>query len=63
MTTPTPRELEVLRAVIRFRSRKEAAAALGISVNTVKRHLAAAYAAIGADCLLDAEDWLRKTAA
>jgi DNA-binding NarL/FixJ family response regulator len=57
----TPRQLEVLRAYVRTRSRKAAAAELGISVETVKKHVAGAYAVIGVDCLLDAAEWLRET--
>jgi DNA-binding CsgD family transcriptional regulator len=56
---PTARELEVLAAFIARRSRKAAAAELGISVNTVKTILARAYRKIDVDCVLDAEEWMR----
>jgi DNA-binding NarL/FixJ family response regulator len=51
--TPTPRQLEVLRARCEAGSRKEAAAALGISPETVRWHLARLYERCG--CVDDAQ--------
>ena len=44
---PTPRQLEVLRARCEAGSRKEAAAALGISPETVRWHLARLFERCG----------------
>ena len=43
----TPREAEVLTLIARGRSNKEIAAALGVSVHTVERHLTHLYPKIG----------------
>lgn len=45
---PTPRELEVARAVLHADSRKQAANELGISPETVKVHLARLRLRLGA---------------
>jgi DNA-binding CsgD family transcriptional regulator len=51
--SPTPRQLEVLRARCDTGSRKEAAAVLGISPETVRWHLARLYERCG--CVDDAQ--------
>lgn len=70
----TEQEKKVLKLVAKARTNKEIAAALGISLSTVKRHLehilkklqvknrveAAVYAVTKGDCLLDVggEKWV-----
>ena len=55
MTTAlTPREREVLRLAAEGMSQRETAAALGLSVNTVRAHVASAYRKLGAGRMLDA---------
>ncbi len=44
----TPREIEILTAIGEGKSNKEAARALGISAHTVKFHLEAVFAKLGA---------------
>jgi LuxR family transcriptional regulator, maltose regulon positive regulatory protein len=44
----TPREIEVLRLIAVGRSNQEIAAALGLSVRTVERHISNIYAKLGA---------------
>ena len=51
--SPTPRQLEVLRARCETGSRKEAAALLGISPETVRWHLARLFERCG--CVDDAQ--------
>ena len=51
---PTPRELQVLAAFIRHRSRKLAAAELGISDQTAMVHLRKLYRRIGVHSLEEA---------
>lgn len=41
---PTPRELEVFRAIVEYGGEKQAAQGLGISVQTVKNHMSTLYA-------------------
>lgn len=48
MITPTPRQLEVLRAMAVGQRQPEIARALGIPVQTVKNRASAAYQRIGA---------------
>ena len=50
---PTPRQLEVLRARCETGSRKEAAAVLGISPETVRWHLSRLFVRCG--CVDDAQ--------
>ena len=60
VSTPTARELEVLRVYVEKKgSRKATGDALGLSPNTVHVHVQSAYAKIGVDCLIDAAEWLR----
>lgn len=54
MSKPTARELEVLAAVRRLRSRKCAAAELGITDLTAAVHLKHLYRKLGARCSDDA---------
>ena len=59
--SPTARELEVLRVYVAKKgSRTETGDALGLSPNTVHTQVQRAYEKIGADCLLDAAEWLRR---
>jgi DNA-binding CsgD family transcriptional regulator len=50
----TPRELEVLLLVARGMSNRRIARRLGISEKTVKNHLSAVYAKLGATCRTEA---------
>ena len=54
---PSPRELEVLRLIARGDSNAEIAAQLGLSINTVERHLANVYRKIDARGRADATAW------
>jgi pimeloyl-ACP methyl ester carboxylesterase/DNA-binding CsgD family transcriptional regulator len=55
--TLSPREAEVLRAVAQGDSNAEIAASLGISVNTVERHVSNVYRKIDARGRADATAW------
>ncbi|MCB5179423.1 LuxR C-terminal-related transcriptional regulator [Streptomyces antimicrobicus] len=56
----SPREREVLQQVARMLSTEEAAAELGLSVNTVKTHLRSAYHKLGASRRRDAVERARE---
>lgn len=58
---PTPRQVEVLRARFRLGSRKEAAAALGISGDTARVHMQALCRRLGVSSAYEAAYvlWLR----
>jgi DNA-binding NarL/FixJ family response regulator len=60
-TRPTTRQLEVLRSVFREGSLKDAADALGISLQTVKRHTHELYTRLGVESSREAAYrlWLR----
>lgn len=47
--TPTPRQLECLRAFVRCGSRKEAAHELGIAETTLRNNLAELYYRLGVE--------------
>lgn len=51
---PTPRQTEALAAVVRTGSGKEAASALGISLQTLRNHLSALYAVLSVESAMEA---------
>ena len=58
----SPRQLECLAAYAKGGTQSEAAHALGISVQTFKNHISAAYDELGATCMAEAFHalgWLR----
>lgn len=59
---PSPRQMEVLRAVYRLGSHKDAAAALGVTAGTMKYHLAELYRRMGVENAYEAAYalWLRE---
>jgi DNA-binding NarL/FixJ family response regulator len=60
-STPTPRQMEVLRAVYREGTLKDAAIALRISLQTAKRHTHELYGRLGVENSREAAYalWLR----
>jgi DNA-binding CsgD family transcriptional regulator len=50
----SPRQRQALVLYLRLRSRKEAAARMGIALQTFKNHLGAAYAKLGVESAVEA---------
>lgn len=53
----TDREIEILRELARGVSNKEIAISLGITVNTVEKHLTTIYKKLGVKCRAEAILW------
>jgi DNA-binding CsgD family transcriptional regulator len=51
---PTPRQLRVMEAYVRTGSQKAVAHECGISIQTVKNHMAGLYARLDAACMMEA---------
>ena len=54
MTDPTPAQLVAFRAYVQTGSLKEAAHVLGLTVPTIKNHLAGLYARLGVNGAMEA---------